>query len=123
MPIAAFFEEVIARSLADGERKGCLLVNSALDVAPHDAAIAQVVAGHLDEIRAFCRRNIASAQASAQMPRTPDAGEISGHLLGVLLGMRVLARTRPERAVLESVVRPALRVLDNPTTRHRRRRT
>lgn len=112
--IAAFFAEIIERSLADRERKGCLLVNSALDVAPHDADIARVVAGYLDEIRAFFMRNIVKAQASSQMSRALDAEEISGHLLGVLLGIRVLARTRPERASLEGIARPALRLLDPP---------
>lgn len=119
--IATFFAEIIDRSLADRERKGCLLVNSALDVAPHDADIGKVVAGYLDEIRAFFARNIRSAQAAGQAPRTLDDAEVSGHLLGVLLGMRVLARARPERGILESVVRPALRLLDNPTNRNRRK--
>jgi TetR/AcrR family transcriptional repressor of nem operon len=33
-------------------------------------------------------------------------------LLGVLLGIRVLARSKPERALLEGVARPALALLD-----------
>jgi len=33
-------------------------------------------------------------------------------LLGVLLGIRVLARSKPERALLQGVVRPALALLD-----------
>ena len=33
-------------------------------------------------------------------------------LLGVLLGIRVLARIRPERALLEGVLRPALAALE-----------
>jgi TetR/AcrR family transcriptional repressor of nem operon len=112
--IAAFFAEIIERSLADRDRKGCLLVNSALDVAPHDADIARVVAGYLDEIRAFFMRTIVKAQASSRMSRALDAAEVSGHLLGVLLGIRVLARTRPQRASLEAIARPALRLLDPP---------
>src|SRR5260370_24324011 len=32
--IRAFLTEIVERSLADPDRKGCLLVNSALDVAP-----------------------------------------------------------------------------------------
>src|SRR5512141_1981888 len=51
--IEAFLAEIVDRSLRDRERKGCLLVNSALDVAPHDAEIGKVVAGYLEEIRAF----------------------------------------------------------------------
>lgn len=110
--IRAFFSAIIERSLKDPDHKGCLLVNSALDVAPHDAEIGKVVGGYLDEIRAFFRRNIAAAQASGRVPNTIDADELSGHLLGVLLGLRVLARTGARRKLLEAAVRPALALLD-----------
>ncbi len=112
--IRAFLAEIIDRSLEDPDRRGCLLVNSALDVAPHDAKIGRVVAGYLDEIRAFFRRNLEAAQAAGQVPKTLDPEEISGHLLGVLLGIRVLARTRARRTALEAVARPALGLLKVP---------
>jgi TetR/AcrR family transcriptional regulator, transcriptional repressor for nem operon len=35
-------------------------------------------------------------------------------LLGVLLGIRVLARAKPRREILEGVARPALAMLDKP---------
>lgn len=111
--IRAFLTEITERSLKDPDRKGCLLVNSALDVAPHDAEIGKVVGGYLDEIRAFFRRNIAAAQAAGQAPKTVDADDVSGHLLGVLLGLRVLARTGARRKLLEAAVRPALALLDH----------
>jgi len=112
--ICAFIAEIVDRSLKDPDRKGCLLINSALDVAPHDAEIGKVVAGYLDELRAFFRRNIEAAQRVGQVPRSVDAEEVSGHLLGVLAGVRVLARTGARRKVLESVVRPALALLEHP---------
>ena len=115
--IEAFLAEIIERSLKDRARRGCLLVNSALDVAPHDAEIGKVVAGYLEEIRAFFQRNIEAGRRAGQVPRTIDAEGVSAHLLGVLLGIRVLARTRPDRALLESVVRPALSLLDLPAAR------
>ncbi|CAN5206855.1 TetR/AcrR family transcriptional regulator [soil metagenome] len=110
--IRAFLAEIVERSLKDPDRKGCLLVNSALDVAPHDAEIGKVVAGYLDELRAFFRRNIEAAQRDGQTPKTIDAEEVSGHLLGVLLGIRVLARTGARRKTLEGVARPALALLE-----------
>ena len=106
--ISAFVAEIIDRSLKDADRKGCLLVNSALDVAPHDAEIGRVVAGYLDELRAFFRRNVEAARPDL------DADAVADHLLGVLLGIRVLARTRAKRKALESVARPALALLDRP---------
>ena len=112
--IRAFLAEIIDRSLKDPDRKGCLLINSALDVAPHDAEIGKVVAGYLDELRAFFRRNVEAAQREGQAPKTLDAEEAAGHLLGVLAGIRVLARTGARRKTLESVARPALALLDRP---------
>lgn len=106
--IRAFIFEIIDRSLKDPDRKGCMLVNSALDVAPHDTAIGKVVAGYLNELRAFFRRNVEAAHPGL------DAGETAGHLLGVVLGIRVLARTSARRKALESVARPALALLDQP---------
>jgi TetR/AcrR family transcriptional repressor of nem operon len=115
--IRAFLAEIVDRSLKDPDRRGCLLVNSALDVAPHDAKIGRVVAGYLDEIRVFFRRNIEAARAAGQLPRHLDPDELSGHLLGVVLGIRVLARTRANRQLLEAVAQPALALLDPPRSR------
>jgi len=112
--IRAFLAEIVERSLKDTERKGCLLVNSALDVAPHDAELGRVVTGYLDEIRAFFRRNVEAARKAGQTPPDIDADAVSVHLLGVLMGMRVLARTGARRRTLEAVVQPALDLLERP---------
>ena len=106
--IEMFFEEILARSLADPERKGCLLVNTALDVAPHDPACRQAVAEVLTRIEAFFLKCAAAGQADGTIPRSLPAETLACHLLGVLMGVRVLARVRPERALLEGVVAPAL---------------
>jgi TetR/AcrR family transcriptional repressor of nem operon len=115
--IRAFLAEIIERSLKDPDCKGCLLVNSALDVAPHDAAIGKAVAGYLDEIRDFFRRNIEAARRAGTVPKGIDAETVSGHLLGVLMGIRTLTRVKPDRKLLESVARPALALLDLPKSK------
>ena len=111
--ITAFVGEIVDRSLKDPERKGCLLVNAALDMAPHDAEVGRMVSGYLDEIRSFFRRNIDAARKAGQVPRRIDAEAVSGHLLGVVTGIRVLARTGANRKLLESVARPALELLES----------
>lgn len=105
--ILAFLAEIIDRSVADPDRKGCLLVNSALDVAPHDVEIGKAVGDYLGEIRAFFRRNIEAAHKMGQVPKRIDAESMSAHLLGVVLGIRVLARTGAKRKLLEGVAQPA----------------
>ena len=41
--VRAFVTEIIERSLDDRERRGCLLVNSALEIAPHDPELGAEV--------------------------------------------------------------------------------
>lgn len=110
--IAAFFAEIVARSLADRERKGCMLVNAALDVAPHDPDFRRLVAEVLVEIEAFFLGRLKAGQADGSITRSLPAATLAHHLLGVLMGLRVLARVRPERDLLEGVVAPSLALLD-----------
>ena len=110
--IRHFIEEIIERSVNDRERRGCFLINSALEVAPHDKELGALIADRLAEIEAFFYRSIKAAQAGGTVPRDRSAKDLARLLLGVLLGIRVLARSKPERALLEGVARPALALLD-----------
>ena len=120
--IGAFLAEIIDRSAKDPDCKGCLLVNSALDVAPHDPEIGRLVAAYLGEIQAFFKRSLLAARQAGQVDKRLDAEAVSAHLLGVVLGIRVLARTGARRKRLESVARPALALLDAAAGSARRRR-
>jgi TetR/AcrR family transcriptional repressor of nem operon len=109
--IGAFFEEILKRSLGDRERKGCMLVNAALDVAPHDPRFRKIVTEVLAHIEAFFLACVKAGQDDGTITRSLPAETLSQHLLGVLMGIRVLARVRPERALLEGVVMPSLALL------------
>jgi TetR/AcrR family transcriptional repressor of nem operon len=109
--IETFFGEVIERSLHDEERKGCFLVNAALEVAPHDAQLAEAICGYVAEIRSFFRRQIETAQARGETSPAIDPELFASHLLSVLMGIRVLARCCPDRTFLEAAAGPALQHL------------
>jgi TetR/AcrR family transcriptional regulator, transcriptional repressor for nem operon len=110
--IKAFFAEIVERSLGDEDLKGCMLVNSALEVAPHDPEFQQVVAGVLVKIEAFFGRCVTAGQATGEISSAQPADDLARLLLGVLLGIRVLARARPEPELLIGLVRPVLAILD-----------
>jgi TetR/AcrR family transcriptional repressor of nem operon len=124
--VAAFFAEVIDRSVRDRQRKGCMLVNTALEVAPHDPEMRRLVADELSLIEAFFRRSVEQARREGHVEATVDAAAIAKMLLGVLLGIRVLARTGRPREVLEGVAGPALEMIaarestTSPASRHDR---
>src|SRR5579863_3506893 len=112
--VRAFLLGIVERSLDDRDRCGCLLVNSALEVAPHDPEIGAEIADCLGEVEAFFRRALLRAQAEGTVPARRDAKDLARLLLGVTVGIRVLARSRPDRKLLEGMLRPALALLDRP---------
>ena len=115
--LAAFFAEIISRAAADRECRGCFLINSAIEVAPHDAELATVVNHNLDLIRGFFHRQLAGAGRSGEIDRRLTTREAADHLLAVLLGIRVLSRTRPDGKLLGSIAASALRALGIPARR------
>ena len=110
--IAAFFNEIVNRSLDEKDRKGCMLFNSALEVAPHDPEFQRVVADVLVQVEAFFRRCVAAGQSDGSISAAQSSEDLGRVLLSTLLGIRVLARARPERALLEGLVRPIAAMLD-----------
>ena len=60
--IVAFLQEIVKRSLTDKQRRGCMLVNSAIESAPHDAEFFEVVAVFLDEVERFFFRCVSNGR-------------------------------------------------------------
>lgn len=112
--IGAFFDEVVRLSVNDPDRKGCLLINSALEVAPHDREFAQVISGVLGQLEGFFQRCVAAGQRDGSITDAQPADDLARLLLATLMSLRIMARTRPEPAMLEGLVRPALALLDSP---------
>jgi TetR/AcrR family transcriptional regulator, transcriptional repressor for nem operon len=110
--IAMFFREIIDRSLADPEHRGCLLMNTAIEVTNDDPEMQRIVADETITIEHFFRRCVAAAKKSGEISTSQPAEDIARMLLALLTGLRVLARVRPDAKLLNGMVRPALSSLD-----------
>ncbi len=104
--IGAFFDEIIELSLADEQRKGCLIVNSALELAPHDPEFQAALTVVLRDMEAFFYRCVKAGQDTGAINAAMPADDLARMLLGLLMGLRVLARSRPEPELLRGLVRP-----------------
>jgi TetR/AcrR family transcriptional regulator, transcriptional repressor for nem operon len=110
--IRSFFEEIVDRSVNDEQRRGCMLVNAALELAPYDPEFRELVTEELTFIEAFFRRCIEAGQKDGSITDTRPAAELGNLLLSVLLGIRVLARSRPQHDVLEGAASGVLALLE-----------
>lgn len=102
--VRGYLEDVMARSLNDPENKGCMVVNAALEFAARDAEFRPVIVGTFARIEAFFLDCIERGQQDGSITRLLAAADLARHCLAVLMGVRVLVRVRPERAVLNGAV-------------------
>ncbi|BCH32294.1 TetR family transcriptional regulator [Mesorhizobium sp. L-8-10] len=104
--IQAFFDDLVEASLND--RRGCLLINSAMEVAPWDTELAALIEDCLREIEdGFCR---ALNRLSAAGPRRASGSERSTArlMLSAVMALRVLARAGGHEERLRSIARSAV---------------
>ena len=101
--ILSAFEDAISAALDDGSRDGCLLVNTALELSPHDPEISDIVGKGLTEMERFFASMIRQGQSTKEISAGIDPIETARALLSLFIGLRVLSRSRPEAPLLRSV--------------------
>ena len=108
------FESVADTAMDHGSRDGCFLVNTALELSPHDAEIGSVVSDGFADAESFFHNMIKRGQASEEISGAVDATATAHTLHTLLLGMFVLARSRPEPMLLQGIVKQAGELVPEP---------
>lgn len=98
------FRAVIAAGKSGRDRKGCLLVNTALELSPHDPEIDRLVRTSLAKVERFFRSMIEAAQRDGAIRKQVPAEETAKRLFGLFVGLRVIVRSRPEKALLDAAL-------------------
>ena len=109
--VETFFREIIDKSLGDRRCRGCMLVNAALEHEVADRDSRAIVLAFLEEAEAFFLRSMVAGQRQGTISTTQSASDLARMLFGQLLGIRVLARVKLDRELLEGMVRPALHLV------------
>lgn len=104
--ILGLFEEVSERVLQGEERNGCFIINTALELSPHDEKVAKIVNQSFGYIeKNFFRKMIERGQASGEISKSVVPITAARALLSLFIGLRVLSRSRPDKALLQSITK------------------
>lgn len=104
----------IVEEAADGRaERGCLTVNALLEMSMHDDEIADRLRGYNARLRKAFAWLVKDAQAEGDVPSSRDANELASFVLNNLWGMRVMCKSRPDRASLDAIVDAVLHGLRN----------
>ncbi len=93
-------------------RNGCLLTNTAVELAPHNSELAKVVASDLKRIEKALELSLDRAIEEGELPKSINAASIAIYLLGVAQGVMVLGRSGASRAKLKTLTDLALSTIE-----------
>jgi len=107
-----FFAGVVERASSKHGGRGCLCVNTAVELGPHDDDVARRLRKHGERTEALFQELVERGQARREFSAQLESRAAARFVGTLLLGLGVLAKTRPGRARLEDAVRVGLSALD-----------
>lgn len=101
--VCDFFDDIVANTAADTDRKGCFLFNTVSESGTHDAQVNEIVANGLRGIEGFFRRSIEVGQARGDIRKDIDPASKAAALLALALAIRVLGRGPYNETALRTI--------------------
>lgn len=109
--IITVFESAARKSGDKNTSWGCLLVNTALELSPHDPEVAHFVDRSLQEVEEFFFSRIEAAKRDGSIGRALDSDATAKALLGLFLGLRVMTRAKTRQSTIDAIVYQARMML------------
>jgi TetR/AcrR family transcriptional repressor of nem operon len=110
--VRALVEAYAEESLRDEHRRGCMVVNAAVEVMPRDPQIARRVEASWDHLETALTSALIRARAQGEISSDKDPRALARFLLVMMQGMRVLGRATPDHGRLRDATAQALAALD-----------
>ena len=106
-----FFDTVIDETINDGRKRGCFLINTALDLPSHNQEVKQIVTKGLGESEAFFQRGIEVAQARGDIAKDIIPTTTAKLLISLVVAIRVLGRGVFSEESLRTIASEAERLI------------
>lgn len=90
------------------KRRACLMANTTLELAPHDAEVAAKVRAHLQAMEDAFRHALTNAKARGEIAATSDVDALAKYLVGMTHGLMVMAKSGADRETLTGIMATAV---------------
>ena len=112
--IRRFFRLKVTLAQEPGRPRGCLVTNSAAELASRDRGAAGRIGVTLGRIEAAFFRAVIRAQQAGEIDPRRNARALARFLTSSTQGLSVMAKASADRATLEDIVKTTLEVLSRP---------
>ncbi|WP_026343423.1 TetR/AcrR family transcriptional regulator [Nocardia sp. BMG111209] len=109
--VRALVNRFVSEAAEDAPRRGCMVVNSAVEFAGRDREVTRLVESSWSHLETTLTSALLRARAQGELPPEADARALARFLLVFLQGVRVLERTPEAAARLHDAARIALTIL------------
>lgn len=110
--IRNFFEQLMKECSLDRDVKGCLLVNTLLEIPAEDTQINRHVGQMFGFVETEFRKVLEEAIDKGELDPEKDPVALARLLVAGIYGLRVYNQTRPGKKALKSIVDALLSVLE-----------
>ena len=110
--IERFFRRKVELSVAPRRPRGCLVTNSAAELASRDRGTGARIGAVLTKLEAAFHRAVVRAQRADEIAPRRNARALARFLTSNAQGLSVMAKAFPDRVVLDDIVEVILEVVD-----------
>ncbi len=105
--LRAYFDGLVQDLSTPAGRIGCLMVNSAVELAAEDSEVGELVRGHMSRLERNAERALRNAKRRGEIPASVNPRAKATQLMATGMGLMVVGKTDPGRKVLETIVNGA----------------
>jgi TetR/AcrR family transcriptional regulator, transcriptional repressor for nem operon len=105
--LRAYFDGLVCDLLSPEGRAGCLMVNTAMELAADDSEVARVVRTHMDRLERNATRALRNAKRRGEIAAHVKPAAKATQLMATAMGLMVVGKTNPGKELLDTIVHTA----------------
>ena len=102
--LRAYFDGLVLDLTTREGQMGCLMVNSAVELAAEDSEVGEVVRGHMARLERNAERALRNAKRRGEISAGVNPRAKAIQLMATGMGLMVVGKTDPGKKVLETIV-------------------
>ncbi|WP_316751504.1 TetR/AcrR family transcriptional regulator [Pedobacter gandavensis] len=110
--VIKLIELAINQSIGNQQQKGCFMLNTGVEVAPHDQEVGKLVCQNEQQMETVFFQVIKKGQQSGEIKNAEDAMVLAKFILNAVKGMQVTARSSPDATGFGNIIRLTGQYLD-----------
>ncbi len=113
--IKSLLNQIIKDTITDSKSKGCFIVNTAIELAPHDKEILEIIQENRKNIIEGLSQAIQTGMDNKELTKKNNPKALANYFYNLINGLRVDAKITKDKLNYQDTIKIALTVLDVQT--------